>query len=81
MQFYKDFKENTFSNYHIKLKDFERWLRKKIEEFFNPVSAIVEHQERHLRVYQRGSERENKPTYRTIGTLGASDGQTNNIRC
>ena len=28
-QFYKEFKENTFSNYHIKLKDFERWLGKK----------------------------------------------------
>ena len=61
-QFYKEFKENTFSNYHIKLKDFERWLGKKIDDFFNPISAIVEYQEKHLRVYQRASKRENKPT-------------------
>ena len=80
-QFYKYFNENTFSNDHIKLKDFERWLGKRIGEFFDPVSAILEYQEKHLRVYQRGSERENKPTYRTFGTLEASDGQTNNIRC
>ena len=35
---------------------------KKIDDFFNPISAIVEYQEKHLRVYQRASKRENKPT-------------------
>ena len=59
-QIYKDFKENTFSNYHIKLRDFERWPGKKMDKFFNPISAIIVHQEKHIRVYQRGSERENK---------------------
>ena len=78
-QFYKDFKENTFSYYHIKLKDFERCLGKKIGEFFDPISAIMEHQEKHIRVYQRGSERENKSTHRTFGALGSSDSQTNNM--
>ena len=34
-QFYKDFKENIFSNYHIKLRDFERQLGKQIDELFN----------------------------------------------
>ena len=47
-----------FSNYYIKLKDFERWLQKKIDKFFNPISAIIEHQEKDPRVYQRSSERE-----------------------
>ena len=60
LQFYKDLKENTFSNYHIKLKDFERWLGKKIGEFFYPILGIIEHQEKHLRVYQRGYDREKK---------------------
>ena len=63
------------------MKDFERWLGKKINEFFNPISAILEHKEKHLKVYQRASERENKRAYRTFGTLGASDGQTNSMRC
>ena len=80
-QFFKDFKENAFSNYYRKLKDFERWLGKKIDEFFNPTSALSEHQGKHLRVYQRGSEKENKLTHRTFCTLGVFDGQTNNIRC
>ena len=52
------------------MKDFDRWLGKKIDEFFNPISAIIEHQEKHFRVYRRGSERENKSTPRTFGTLG-----------
>ena len=56
-------------------------VSKKYDEFINPISAIIEHQKNHLRVYQKSSERENKSTYRTFGTLGASDGQTNNIRC
>ena len=34
-QFYKDFKENIFSNYHMKLRDFERQLGKQIDELFN----------------------------------------------
>ena len=72
-QFYKNFKGNTFSNYHIQLKDFERWIGKKIDEFFNPASAIIEHQEKHLRKYLRSSERENKSTNRTFGTWEASD--------
>ena len=88
LQFYKDFKENTFSKYHIKLKDLKRRLRKKIVSYilyiypiYNHISAIIEHQKKHLRVYQRGSERENKLTHRTFGTLGAFDSQTNKIRC
>ena len=63
------------------MKDFERWLGKKIEKFFIPISAIIEYQKKHLRVYPRSSERENKSTHRTFGTVGTSDSQTNNIRC
>ena len=51
-QLYRDFKENTFNNCQIKLKDFV----KKINKFFNPKVAIVEHQEKHLRTYQRNSQ-------------------------
>ena len=79
-QFYQDFKEDTSSNYHINLNNFETWFGKKIGEFFNPISAIIGHKEKYLRVYQRSSERENKSTYRAFGILGASDSQTNNIR-
>ena len=39
-------------NCQIKLKDFV----KKINKFFNPKVAIVEHQEKHLRTYQRNSQ-------------------------
>ena len=42
-QFYKNFKENTFSNSQVKLKDFVRRLVKKINEFFNPIAAKIEH--------------------------------------
>ena len=70
-----------FSNYYIKFKDFERWLQKKIDKFFNPISAIIEHQEKDSRVYQRSSERENKSIHRTVGTLRAFDNQANNIHC
>ena len=55
-QLYKDFKENTLSNYQIKLKDFGRWLVEKTNKFFNPKVAVVEHEEKHLRRYQRSSE-------------------------
>ena len=48
-QLYKEFKENTFSNYQIKLKDIARWLLKNITNFFKPTVAVTEHQEKHLR--------------------------------
>ena len=46
---YKEFKENTLSNYQIKLKDIARRLLKNITKFFNPTAAVTEHQEKHLR--------------------------------
>ena len=77
-RFHKDIEENTLSDYHIKFKAFKIWLGKKIDKFFNPISAIIENQEKHLRVYQRSSDRENKSTHTTFFTLEASDSRKTN---
>ena len=57
------------------MKDFERWLGKKIDKFLKSITAITEYQEKHLRGYQ------NKSIHSMFGILGAPDSQIKNMPC
>ena len=80
-KFYKDFKENSFSIFQIKLRDFDKSFPKMIEKFFNhPIAAVMEHQDKILRGFRKNSEREYMLLRRTFTVLGEPNDPISNMQ-
>ena len=45
-KFYRDFKDAKLNNQSLNLTKFEIWLGNEVAELFNPISAIINHQEK-----------------------------------
>ena len=45
-KFYRDFKDAKLNNQSLNLTTFEIWLGNKVAELFNPISTIINHQEK-----------------------------------
>ena len=78
-KFYRDFKDANFSNQLLNSTTFEIWLGNKVTELFNPISAIINHQEKQKGGFHKDShrlERDNRNPYRTFFALG--EGMSNN---
>ena len=74
------------NNQSLNLTKFEIWLGNKVAELFNPISAIIDHQEKQKRDFHKDShhfERNNRNPYRTFLALGkgTSNYQPNLLRC
>ena len=85
-KFYRDFKDAKLNNQSLNLTKFEIWLGNKVAELFNPISAIIEHQEKRKRDFRKDShrlERDSRNPYRTFLALaeGTSNYQPNILRC
>ena len=85
-KFYRDFKDAKLNNQSLNLTTFEIWTGNKVAELFNPISTIIDHQEKQKRDFHKDSyrlEKDNRNPYRTFLALGegASNYQPNILRC
>ena len=85
-KFYRDFKDAKLNNQSLNLTKFEIWLGNKVTELFNPISAIINHQEKQKQDFHKDSphlEKDNRNPYRTFLALGdgTSNYQPNILRC
>ena len=85
-KFYRDFKDGELNNQSLNLTTFEIWLGNKLIELFNPISAIIDHQEKQKRDFHKDShrlERDNRNPYCTFLALreGMSNHEPNLLRC
>ena len=71
-QFYKDLKEKTFRNYHLKLKDWRNGLEKNWQ-FLSPYNTNNRAPRKKILEYIKEVLRENKSVHSAFGTLGTSD--------
>ena len=83
---YRDFKDGKLNNQSLNLTTFEIWLGNKLIELFNPISAIIDHQEKQKRDFHKDShrlERDNRNPYCTFLALGEgmSNHEPNLLRC
>ena len=46
-KFYRDFKDAKLNKQTLNLTTFKKWLGNKVDELFNPISTIIDHQEKH----------------------------------
>ena len=54
-KFYRDFKDAKLNNQSLNLTTFEIWLGNKVAELFNPISTIIDHQEKQKRDFHKDS--------------------------
>ena len=85
-KFYSDFKDAKLNNQSLNLTKVETWLGNKVAELFNPISAIISHQEKQKRGFHKNShhlEKDNKNPYCTFLALGegTSNYQPNILQC
>ena len=74
-KFYRDVKDAKLNNQSLNLTKFEIWLGNKVTELFNPISAIINHQEKQKQDFHKDShhlEKDNRNPYRTFLALGDS---------
>ena len=82
----RDFKDAKLNNQSLNLTTLEISLGNKIAELFNPISAIIEHEEKRKRDFRENShrlERDNRNPLRTFLALeeGTLNYQPNILRC
>ena len=85
-KFYRDFKDAKLNNQSLNLTTFENWLANKVAELFNPISTIIDHQEKQKRDFRKDShraEKDNRNPYRMFLALGEGtpNYQPNILRC
>ena len=79
-KFFRDFKDAKLNNQSLNLTTSEIWLGNKVAQLFNPISAIIDHQEKQKRDFHKDSHRpegDNRNPYRTFLALADS---TSNYR-
>ena len=79
-KFFRDFKDEKLNNQSLNLTTSEIWLGNKVAQLFNPISAIIDHQEKQKRDFHKDSHRpegDNRNPYRTFLVLADS---TSNYR-
>ena len=59
-KFYSDFENAKFNNQSLNLTKFEIWLGNKVAQLFNPISAIINHQEKEKRDFYKDSHHSEK---------------------
>ena len=73
-KFYRDFKDAKLNNQSLNLTKFEIWkLGNKVAQLFNPISAIINHQEKQKWDFHKDSyhlEKDSRNPYRTFPALG-----------
>ena len=77
---FRDFKDAKLNNQSLNLTTSEIWLGNKVAQLFNPISAIIDHQEKQKRDFHKDSHRpegDNRNPYRTFLALADS---TSNYR-
>ena len=64
-KFYRDFKDANFSNQPLNSTTLKIWLGNKVTELFNPIYAIIDHQEKKGGFYKNSHrlERDNRNLY------------------
>ena len=70
---YSDFKDAKLNNQSLNLTKFKIWLGNKVAEFFNPISSIINHQEKQKRDFHKDShhlEKDNRNPYCMFLVLG-----------
>ena len=85
-KFFRDFKDAKLKNQSLNLTTSEIWLGNKVAELFNPMSAIIDHQQKQRRDFHKDShclERDNRNPYRKFLALaeGTPNYQSNILRC
>ena len=85
-KYYGDFKDTKWNNQYLLLIIFKIWLGNKVDELFNPISEIIDHQEKQredFRKYSHCLERDDVNSYRMFLALGGdtSNYQPNILRC
>ena len=85
-KFYRDFKDAKLNNQSLNLTTFEIWLANKVAELFNPISTIIDHQEKQKRDFHKDlhrAEKDNRNPYRMFLALGegTTNYQPNILRC
>ena len=53
----RDFKDPKLNNQSLDLTTFEIWLGNEVVELFNPISAIIDHQEKQRKGFHKDSRR------------------------
>ena len=56
-KFYRDFKDANLNNQSLNLTTFEIWLRNKVTELFNPISAIIDYRVKQKWDFHKDSHR------------------------
>ena len=78
---------SCFANLNtLNLTTFENWLGNKVDKLSNPISTIIDHQEKQRKDFRKNSdrlERDNRNPYSTFLALGEgmSNHQPNILRC
>ena len=85
-KFFRDFKDAKLNNQSLNLTTFEIWLGNKVAELFNPISAIIDHQEKQRKDFHKDAhrlERDIRNPHRTFLALaeGTSNYHSNILRC
>ena len=70
-KFYSDFKDAKLNNQSLNLTKFKTWLGNKVAELFNPISAIINHQQKQKRDFRKDSHHleEDNSTFQTARFL------------